>query len=96
MDRTQEFIAANFKNIIVAAGFLIGLYIQHQANTNKIEALQTEITRLDSKLEGQYGRLDNIKLDKSVFEATVKQLSLMAQDIREIRNNLEQAKLQYK
>lgn len=96
MDKTQEFIATNFKNIIVVASFLIGLYIQHQVNTNRIEALQAEITRLDSKLEGQYGRLDNIKLDKSVFEATVKQLSSMAQDIREIRNNLEQAKLQYK
>ncbi len=96
MDRTQEFITANFKNIIVVIGFLVGLYIQHQANTSKIETLQAEIARLDSKLEGQYGRLDNIKLDKSVFEATVKQLSLMAQDIREIRNNLEQAKLQYK
>lgn len=95
MDKTQEFIATNFKNIIVVASFLIGLYIQHQVNTNRIEALQAEITRLDSKLEGQYGRLDNIKLDKSVFEATVKQLSSMAQDIREIRNNLEQAKLQY-
>ena len=95
MDKTQEFIATNFKNIIVVASFLIGLYIQHQVNTNRIEALQAEITRLDSKLEGQYGRLDYIKLDKSVFEATVKQLSSMAQDIREIRNNLEQAKLQY-
>lgn len=96
MDKTQEFLVGNFKNIAVALGFVIGLYIQHQANTAKIESLQMEVDRLDTKLEAQYGKLDNIKLDKTVFEATVKQLSSMAQDIREIRNNLEQAKLQYK
>lgn len=41
-------------------------------------------------MDQQYQKIDAIKLDKSVFEATVKQFSTMSDDIREIRNDLKE------
>ena len=92
MDKTQQFIMDNFKTITICISFIIGLYLQHQSNTVKIEKLEQEIARLDCRIDTQYSKLDNMKLDKSVFEATVKQLSTMSEDIREIRHSLENAK----
>ena len=88
-ERTVTFIAQNFKLIITITTFLVGLYIQHRANTEKIEQLQREISRIDGRLDSQYSKLDEIKLDKSVFEATIKQFSQMSGDIRDIRMTLE-------
>jgi len=95
MGKAQTFIAQNFKSIAIVFGFLIGLYIQHQSNISKIERLEQEIARLDGRLDTQYSKLDNMKLDKSVFEATVKQLATMSEDIREIRRSLEDQRLYY-
>lgn len=88
-EKTVTFIAQNFKLIITITTFLVGLYIQHRANTEKIEQLQREISRIDGRLDSQYSKLDEIKLDKSVFEATIKQFSQMSGDIRDIRMTLE-------
>ena len=88
-DKTATFITQNFKLIVTIATFCIGLYIQHQANTMKIERLQSEIARLDGRLDTQYQKLDAIKLDKSVFEATISQFQTMSNDIRDIRIALE-------
>lgn len=88
-DKTVNFITQNFKLIVTIATFLIGLYIQHRANTMEIEQLRREISRIDGRLDSQYLKLDEIKLDKSVFEATVKQFSQMSNDIRDIRLTLE-------
>ena len=55
----------------------------------EIEQLRREISRIDGRLDSQYLKLDEIKLDKSVFEATVKQFSQMSNDIRDIRLTLE-------
>ena len=92
MDKTQQFIMTHFKSIAICISFIIGLYLQHQSNTAKIEKLEQEIARIDGRLDAQYSKLDNMKLDKSVFEATVKQLSTMSEDIREIRHSLENTK----
>jgi len=88
-DKTVNFITQNFKLMVTIATFLVGLYIQHRANTEKIEQLQREISRIDGRLDSQYSKLDEIKLDKSVFEATIKQFSQMSGDIRDIRLTLE-------
>lgn len=92
MDRTQQFIMQHFKTIAICISFIVGLYLQHQSNIAKIEKLEHDIARLDGRLDTQYSKLDNMKLDKSVFEATVKQLSTMSEDIREIRRSLENTK----
>ncbi len=84
-DKTAEFIAHNFKLIVTIMTFCIGLYIQHQANTAAIDRLQSEIARMNGRIDTQYQKLDAIKLDKSVFEATMVQIQTMSDDIREIR-----------
>lgn len=88
-DKTANFITQNFKLIVTIATFFVGLYIQHRANTMEIERLQREVARIDGRLDAQYSRLDNVKLDKSVFEATIQQFSTMSNDIRDIRITLE-------
>lgn len=88
-DKTASFITQNFKLIVTITTFLVGLYIQHQANTMEIERLQREIARIDGRLDAQYSRLDDVKLDKTVFEATIQQFSTMSNDIRDIRLTLE-------
>jgi uncharacterized membrane-anchored protein YhcB (DUF1043 family) len=95
MDKTQNFILKNFKSIAIVIGFLIGLYIQHLANVSKITSLENEMARLEGRVDAQYTRLDNVKLDKSVFEMTVQKLSDMSDDIREIRKSLDEHKELY-
>lgn len=90
MDKTLKFIADNFKVLVTGVIFVIGLYVQHEINTQRIENLETQCKTLDSKLDQQYQKIDAIKLDKSVFEATIKQFSGMSDDIREIRNDLKE------
>jgi hypothetical protein len=88
-DKTANFITQNFKLIVTVATFLVGLYVQHKANTMEIERLQREIARIDGRLDAQYSKLDDVKLDKTVFEATIQQFSTMSNDIRDIRLTLE-------
>lgn len=84
-----EFLVNNMKTIVACVAFAGGLYIQHQANTMKIEQLELEITKANQRLDQQYAKLDNVKLDKAVFEATMRQFSEMSTDIRQIRERLE-------
>ena len=84
-----EFILNNGKTIVACTAFVVGLYVQHQANNMKIEQLQSQLVTVNARLEQQYTKLDNVKLDKAVFEATMRQFSEMSADIRSIREQLE-------
>ena len=55
----------------------------------KIEQMEREVLQLKSQLDAQYVKLDNMKLDKAVFEATMKQFTDMSADLRQIRDRLE-------
>lgn len=89
MDKTATFIAQNFKTIASCVGFVLAFYVQYQVNMLRVTQLENEIVKMRAQLDTQYQKLDAIKLDKSVFEATTKQWASMSQDIREIRNTLE-------
>lgn len=84
-----EFFVNNIKTIVMCVAFVGGLYLQHQANTIKIEQLEQQLGQVNSHLDQQYAKLDNVKLDKAVFEATLRQFSEMSTDIRSIRERLE-------
>lgn len=84
-----DFLVKNIRTVIMCAAFLIGMYMQHQANIMRIENLENELQRVNSRLDTQYAKLDNMKLDKAVFEATMKQFTEMSTDIRQIRERLE-------
>lgn len=86
----QKFFIDNAKMITGIFIFLVGLYVQHEMNTQRIDELEVQYKQIDSRMEQQYQKIDAIKLDKSVFEATVKQFSTMSDDIREIRNDLKE------
>lgn len=84
-----EFLMNNIKTIVTCIAFVGGMYLQHQANTMKIEQLEQQIAQANIRLDQQYAKLDNVKLDKAVFEATIRQFSEMSTDIRQIRERLE-------
>lgn len=86
----QKFFIDNAKMITGIFIFLVGLYVQHEMNTQRIDELEIQYKQIDSRMDQQYQKIDAIKLDKSVFEATVKQFSTMSDDIREIRNDLKE------
>ena len=86
----QKFFIDNAKMITGIFIFLVGLYVQHEMNTQRIDELEVQYKQIDSRIDQQYQKIDAIKLDKSVFEATVKQFSTMSDDIREIRNDLKE------
>ena len=90
MDKTFKFIADNLKLIVSALVFVIGMYIQHAINTQRINALEYQCSKLDQKLDNQYHKIDAIKLDKAVFEVTIQQFTTMRDDIREIRNDMKE------
>ena len=85
----SEFITNNFKTIIACICFVVTLYAQHQQNMAKIGQLENQLALTNAKLEAQYIKLDDMKLDKAVFEATIKQFTEMSKDIREIRDRME-------
>lgn len=84
-----SFIIDNAKTIFAFIVFLCGLYVQYQASIMRIEQMEKEIAQVKLQVNDQYVKLDNMKLDKAVFEATMKQFSDMSTDIREIRERLE-------
>lgn len=84
-----DFIVNNVKSIMTVIIFICGLYFQYQASMMKIERMESEIAQIKVQIEDQYVKLDNMKLDKAVFEATMRQFSDMSTDIREIRERLE-------
>lgn len=84
-----EFFINNAKTIVTFIIFVCGLYIQYQASMMRLDQMEKEIASLKIQVEDQYVKLDNMKLDKAVFEATMRQFTDMSTDIRQIRNRLE-------
>ena len=84
-----DFIVNNIKTIVACICFAVTLYVQHQQNMAKINRLEDQLAITNAKLESQYVKLDDMKLDKAVFEATMKQFTEMSVDIREIRDRME-------
>ncbi len=84
-----EFVLRNFKPIFTALVFVCTIYVQHELSMQKIEHQQQELAQIRQQVEAQYIKLDNMKLDKAVFEASMRQIAEMSVDIRQIRDRLE-------
>ena len=76
-----------FKIIVVVLSFSLTLYIQHVNNTAQIAELETKCIGLEVN---QYDRINAMKLDKSVFEATMMQLNTVQNDLHEIRADIRE------
>lgn len=84
-----DFIVKNAKTIVTFIVFICGLYVQYQMSMAKVNQLDMEVQQMKAQITEQYVKLDNMKLDKAVFEATMKQFTDMSTDIRQIRDRLE-------
>ncbi len=80
-----DFIINNAKSIFTFIIFVCGLYIQYQASMMRIDNMEKEIAQIKVQIDDQYVKLDNMKLDKAVFEATMRSFTVMSTDIRQIR-----------
>nr|DAF19487.1 MAG TPA: hypothetical protein [Caudoviricetes sp.] len=96
MGDVKEFVVHNFKLLSVVLSFILTIYIQHVNNTARITELSERCNALDVKIADQYDRIDAIKLDKTVFEATMTQLVSMQSDIREMRNDIRELLMRQK
>lgn len=84
-----DFIINNAKSIFTFIIFVCGLYIQYQASMMRIDNMEKEIAQIKVQIDDQYVKLDNMKLDKAVFEVMMRSFTDMSTDIRQIRDRLE-------
>ena len=71
MTSFKDFVSNNIRSLIVVISFTVTMYVQHVNNTAHIQELTTKCKALELKIADQYDRIDAIKLDKAVFEATM-------------------------
>jgi len=90
MTQVRDFVLSNFKVLLLVVSFGITIYIQHINNITQIAELRDKYVKLDLKLQDQYERIDKIKLDKVVFEATMSQFNSIQADIREMRSDIKE------
>lgn len=90
MTRFKDFVLENFKVLSIVFSFIITMYVQHVSNIAHINELTNRCTTLEIKIEDQYDKIDAIKLDKAVFEATMTQFTSMRSDIKEIRADIRE------
>ena len=88
MEQFKQFVIKHFKVISVVLSFMLTMYIQHQNSTRQILELSARCDRLETRIQDQYERIDAIKLDKAVFEATMLQFNSIQSDLHEIREDI--------
>ena len=76
--------------LVTILAFLVTFYVQHITNTNRIKELEEQCDDLELKIADQYEKIDAIKLDKTVFEATMVQFSSIQTDLREMRVDIKE------
>lgn len=90
MAQLREFVLNNFKTLAIVLSFMVTMYVQHVSNIQKINELTVRCSSLEIKIEDQYEKIDAIKLDKAVFEATMTQFTSMRSDLKEMRTDIKE------
>ena len=90
MTQLREFVLNNFKTLAIVLSFAVTMYVQHVTNIQRINELTLRCSSLELKIEDQYEKIDAIKLDKAVFEATMTQFTSMRSDLKEIRTDMKE------
>lgn len=90
MTQLREFVLNNFKTLAIVLSFAVTMYVQHVTNIQRINELTLRCSSLEIKIEDQYQKIDAIKLDKAVFEATMTQFTSMRSDLREMRTDIKE------
>lgn len=92
----QKFVEDNLKIIVTVLAFFVTMYVQHTNNTARIAELQEKCVALEARIANQYDRINTIKLDKAVFEATMAQFSSIQYDLREMRDDIKELLKNYR
>lgn len=90
MTQLREFVLNNFKTLAIVLSFAVTMYVQHVTNIQRINELTLRCSSLELKIEDQYEKIDAIKLNKAVFEATMTQFTSMRSDLREMRTDIKE------
>lgn len=90
MNKVKEFVLSNYKVLALVVSFVVTMYVQHINNTTQIVELKGQCIKLELKIQDQYDRIDAIKLDKAVFEATMTQFTSIQTDLREMRSDIKE------
>lgn len=90
MTQLREFVLNNFKTLAIVLSFVVTMYVQHVTNIQRINELTLRCSALEIKIEDQYQKIDAIKLDKAVFEATMTQFTSMRSDLKEMRTDIKE------
>ncbi|RHH07879.1 hypothetical protein DW228_18260 [Bacteroides fragilis] len=90
MTQFKEFVLNNFKTLTAVIAFIVTMYVQHVTNISRIAELTDRCTSLELKINDQYDKIDAIKLDKTVFEATMAQFISMRADLKEMREDIKE------
>lgn len=90
MTQLKDFVLNNFKTLTVITSFIVTMYVQHMGNISRIADLTNRCTSLEIKINDQYEKIDAIKLDKTVFEATMAQFISMRADLKEMREDIKE------
>lgn len=90
MTQVKDFISDNLRTIFVIVSFAVTFYVQQASNTEHVKELTHRCQTLELKVQDQYERIDAIKLDKAVFEATMTQFTSLQTDIREMREDIKE------
>lgn len=90
MTQLREFVLNNFKTLTIVLSFAVTMYVQHVTNIQRINELTIRCSALELKIEDQYKKIDAIKLDKAVFEATMTQFTSMRSDLKEMRTDIKE------
>lgn len=85
-----EIISKNFQVVMVIIGMIGTVYASSKLHTAQIEDLNKKIATLEVRLENSYKKIDEIKLDKAVFHATMSQLSPIQDELRELRADIKE------
>lgn len=79
----------NMRTVLAVVSFIGALYVQNEINKVQIVEIKKTIKLLDDKQDEAYRKLDELKLDKAVFNATMQQMQLIQSDMRETRSDVK-------
>lgn len=86
----SEFIDNNFKYIVVVVSFLFTFYVQSVTNTNNIQELKSSYAALELRIAEQDAQINSLKIDRAIYQATVDQVALIREDIKEVRQDVKE------
>ena len=90
MQNIYDFISKNLKTIVLIVGFLVSFYVQSVTNTQTISELKTQCIGLEIRLSKQDEQINTLKIDRAAYQSTVEQVSLVREDIEELRTDVKE------